>query len=246
MSGTRKLLRIVPEYEMNDPNGKLKSYRRRLVILLQERIWTLRLLECPPFRGLTEYQIQDVREHAPKPRVKDCPERPFLLAGLAGALMFWESAQASAAYLDLLSAHQAQVLAVLDPFASVCTELPQRGMLFDGQITRHRSILKKMQDLSDELRQSRLLYRGHAGQRLPGAPFHDVYTLSIQTVQMMAEDFLAFRPREFSRDAIHHALEAILKPFGVRNTHGNPLTAAGIKKLLRRHPPPPYMYPRDN
>lgn len=76
-TSTRKLFRLVPDYELHDPDGELKRHRRHLVMLLRERIWSLKLLECEPFRGLMDYEVRDVREQVPDPkkRVRPCPER---------------------------------------------------------------------------------------------------------------------------------------------------------------------------
>jgi hypothetical protein len=215
-------------------------------------VW-LCLLSCKPFLRLAQLQVRDVRRGVPHDRrIHDCPLRPYLFDGVAGALMFWDSAQASAPSIDFFSRSQHQLLATLEHFAAVVSELPQGGMLLDGQTSRHRAILKMIRDLSRELRQSRLVYRGDTGQRLPAAPFFDAHpdirALTIRTVQMMFEDFRAFGPdnSEFPREAIYHALAEILGPLGVHNTHGKAFKAAGIKRLLVRHPPPPGMYPRDD
>jgi hypothetical protein len=51
----------------------------------------------------------------------------------------------------------------------------------------------------------------------------------------MAETFRAHGPSTFTQSAIHHTLEAILKPLGIHNNNGESFTADAIKKLLRRH-----------
>jgi hypothetical protein len=207
-----------------------------------------RLLQCTPFRGLPEDKVRDVRKNAPKPREKDCPERPFLLNGLAGALLFWESAQASAPYMHSLNTDLDQLVAILQNRASVWSQLPDLGIRFGGQNSTHCAILRTIRDLTQQWRQWPLEYDAHVSQRLPGAPLFDARGLTTHTVQMMATDFRAFGPAkgEFPKEAIYHALAAILEPFGVRNIHGNTWTAAGIQKLLRRHPPWRDLYPRDD
>ena len=171
------------------------------------------------------------------PRVYPCPERPILLTNLAGVLMYWESAHASAPYVDFFSAYQHQVVDVLENLWSVLLELPQRGMLLDEDPSLHDFIQKMTHNLWDKLRQSRLVYRAQAGQRMPAAPFHDARSLTMLTVQTMAEDFRAFGPATFSREAIYRAVVAILEACGVPSIQGKSWTAAGINKLLARHPP---------
>jgi hypothetical protein len=217
---------------MDDVSGALRSVK-------------LRLLKCTPFRGLPDDKVKDIRKKVPNPRAreKDCPERTLLLNSLAGALLAWETAQASAPYVDSLNADLDQLAAMLEHCVSVWEELPQLGIRFGGQASIHRSTLQMARDLMQQWRQHPLAYDAHASQRLPAAPFTKARDLTIQTVQLMFEDFRAFGPdeEEFPRDAIYHALAAILKAFGVRSIQGRSFTAAGIKRLLARHPPPPYM-----
>jgi hypothetical protein len=56
-------------------------------------IWKQRLVACPPFRGLGDDEIRDVKPGSSRARRRHaCPERRVLLDNLAGALLMWESA----------------------------------------------------------------------------------------------------------------------------------------------------------
>jgi len=209
-------------------------------------ICTQRLLACPPFCGLGEHEVRDVKPDGSRaPRVYPCPERPILLVNLAGVLMFWESAQDSTIYMDSLNTDVAQLAAILEERVSLWKQLPQLGIHFGGQTSSHRATLQMADDLIQQWRQRPLEYRAQAGQQLPAAPYHTVRALTLQVVQLMAEDFRAFGPATFSQEAIYRAVAAILKACGVPSIQGKSWTAAGIKKLLARNPPTPDMYPRD-
>jgi hypothetical protein len=258
-TSTRKVFRLVPESELNDPDAERKSYRRTLVILLQERLWTRRLLECPPFRGLAGNQVKDVRSEDPKTKkripknrqIQPCPERRWLLRNLVGALMLWDSAQASATLLASFRRHQEQVLAALDPALDAheawLWKLRRLGMVSkEGQPISLRPFLKAKQDLHNAISNPQPVPGAQTSQRLPGMSSHPehpvtLHTVTIETVQRMFEDFLAFGPQTFSREAIYAALAAILNQLGVPSIQGKCFTAAGIKRLLAQHPPPYFM-----
>jgi hypothetical protein len=225
--------------------------RRGRALFSAMGILQLCLFGCTPFRGLTENQVKDVRSEDRKNRIpkrrqlQDCPDRPVLLDGLAGALLFWESGHASAAW-RYFSADRDQGLALLESWASFLTELRRRESPLENPTIRPQSLIKAIRDVIDGMSEIQPSDVYHAGETMPGAPIHHIHALTTQLVQMMTEDFRAFGPPTFPQEAIYHAVEDILEPLGVRNFHGKPFTAAGIKKLLRRYPPPIYTRPWDN
>jgi hypothetical protein len=259
-TSTRKLFRLVPEYELHDPDGELKGYRRRLMILLTERFWTLRLLACTPFRDLPENKIRDVRTTDPKHKkripkarqVLPCPERRGLLSSLAGVLAFWKTAQASNAW-RYFAADRDQGLAIHQKWIALLTEHQRRRMPFVDQTIRPRALLKAIQYVSNEISKMQPADVEALGpvkpdaldRAMPGAPLYDTDELTVRAVQMMFEDFRFFGPREFPRDAIYYAVAAILNGVGVPSIRGKRFTAAGIQRLLVRQPPEPYMSPGD-
>jgi hypothetical protein len=205
--------------------------------------WTRRLVACPPFDGLAEHEVRDVRPGGSRaPRIHACPERPLLLDGLAGALLMWESASATAARLAFLSSGLDELGAMLDYLAAVWADLPRSGFFLGVQAARHRSFLRQTRAYRDAVRELEPVHRVQAGQQLPGTPFHDARSLTLKTVQMMDADFRALGPPDFSQEARFRALAAILEPLGVHNTQGKPFTAAGIKKLFQRDPSMKDMY----
>jgi hypothetical protein len=143
--------------------------------------------------------------------------------------------------------YQANVVATLDHWLSVYADLPLRGILLDGNASRHRSVLKQMRRLRDALHESQIVFFAGAGLSLPATPLDlDARAMTLKTVQLMATDFRAFGPKTFSQAAICRAVAAILETLDIRGLQGKPFTAEGVKKALARHPPTPAMYSRDN
>jgi hypothetical protein len=211
-------------------------------------IWKQRLLTCPPFRGLSGPEVWDVEPGGARPPCRHaCPERRALLLNLAGIMLFRESAADPTYTVNFDRGYQADMVATLDHWRAVYADLPPRGILLDGNASRHRSVLKQMRRLRDALHEGRLVLFAGAGLSLPAAPLHlDARAMTLKTVQLMATDFRAFGPKTFSQAAICRAVAAILETLDIHSLQGKPFTAEGVKKVLARHPPTLAVYGRDN
>jgi hypothetical protein len=219
------------------PLGRAEGDRRDLLIPSNGRglfsivgILQLCLFGCEPFRGLTEPKVKDVRPKVPKPRerIHDCPRRPDLLDNLAGALLALPSPDLPDMTWTFFATERDRSRVFHQQVESLLMDYLRREIPLPDPILHHqsRAIIKTMRWLDDRLSHIQPAF-------LPPA---DVSFTFDSTLRVMASDFRTFTPSTFTQAAIHHALADILTTLGISNKRGNPLTAAGIKGLLRRIP----------
>jgi len=115
-------------------------------------------------------------------------------------------------------------------------ELRRREIPLEAPTLRHQipSLIQATHDVVTRWSQIRPadIYRSFGVTS--GAPYTATRLRTRALLQDMAHAFRVHGPSTFGQEAIYDALEAILGTLGVHNERGKPLTAAGIKGLLRR------------
>lgn len=227
---------------------------------IEERPWESRafnymgilrlcLLGCPPFHGLAGSKIRDVRPKVPYPlaREHDCPQRPHLFDGLAAAL--WDYERQCSGSWEEFSETLAQGGRSLQAFETFLMKLRRGERSLVDPTVRPRStpaLIKMVRQVGAAMAKTQAIDYQHAGETIPGDPTPHTLTVTHALVGNMAETFRAHGPSGFPQAALQAALAAILTQFGVCNQRGKPLTAAGIKGMLRHRTVAANTEDRDN
>jgi hypothetical protein len=192
----------------------------------------LSLFGCPPFLGLTERQIKNVKPHVPpSQRLCDCPHRPRLFNGLVLALVAYEGERRSDdQWPDLAELwHQGRV--ACQQMELRLSKLRRRDIPLTNQTLHHRSTASHINMIRGT---ADLFAKFEAADYYHSGGSASTHVITRFLLWMMAGDFRTHVPT-FTQEAIDHALAAILEPLGIYNERGKPWTAAAIKGLFRRH-----------
>jgi hypothetical protein len=202
-------------------------------ISMEVGILKLCLLGCKPFVGLSSPEILDVRKGVPRNRrTYRCQNWAGLFKGLAWALFAYDRALYAEGWSDF-SDELRQTVAGLERSAALLDQLHQHGRtLVHQSLIRPRSIPALLRDVRRVRMNLTLIQEVDYRHAFGGVP--QAWALAQYLVQDMVEAFKDDGPSEFPKAAMYAALAAILKPLGVCNQRGKPVTAAGIKGMRRR------------
>jgi hypothetical protein len=200
-------------------------------------VW-LGLLSCPPFNGLPQREMRDVRTHRPYQCQKD---RDILFSQV----------------VDVLLSHEANLTRVHDwpQFRmGVRLALPAIRALVQTLVNLHARnispVSEKLHRRAEEVKHAfnllvlayeELTEEDYQRGRIPEPRGTQTWAREQHDIRLRViyESFIEIGPEinqriGWTKTSIYHAMAAIAKHFGLRNERNQPLTPEGIRKTLER------------
>jgi hypothetical protein len=194
-------------------------------------ILQIAILLTLPFTGAADNQVVDVRPRTPKlKRLQTARDRHSLVESLAEALLEYEQSSCSLVEkVQMIHVGAETLLDTMGIMVATFGVLRRAGQL-PASLThlRSRQVLSAYETLT-------ALHRGLMQRDYYRAAWlrgFNAAALQAVLLRRCCDAFVSFGPPRYPRDAVYHALAAILNSLGITNAKGRSLTAAAIQRAL--------------
>jgi hypothetical protein len=201
----------------------------------------LALLGCPPFHGLQDHEIRDVRKPPASGIYRHtCVHRELLLINLADILLLYERGCEMDNDWPALSQSMQMGLLQIRPFVIILQNLKQRDQRptdkkLRGKADRYQRYYNELVDAISRLTSADYY---HGREPLPGSSQANIRkhreTLLTLMYGIFTEYVAQHGPATYSQRAIIESIASILYTFAITNERHHAYTTESIKRFLLR------------
>jgi hypothetical protein len=201
----------------------------------------LALLGCPPFHGLQDHEIRDVRKPVPRGKSRHtCPHRDQLLIQLADSFLLYEGGcEIDNDWRDLYQSMQ-MGLRQIRPFVIILQNLKQRNRKptdknLRGKANRYQEYYSQLVDAIPRLTSADYYYGREPRPGSSQANIRRHHETLLTNLYLEFTEYLAERASNtYSERAIFESMTSILNTFAITNDRNQAYTTGSIRRFILR------------